>query len=329
MKWSGKRVLVTGAGGFIGSHLCEALVEQGADVTALIRYSSRTDCGNLDYLDKNHRQNINSIAGNIEDASFVDGLVKGKEVVFHLAALIGIPYSYSAPRSYLRTNVEGTVNLLEAVRKFPVESLVHTSTSEVYGTAIYTPIDEAHPLQGQSPYSASKIAADHFVDSYVRCFGINVVTIRPFNTFGPRQSERAVIPTVISQVLSQPEIRMGSLSPIRDFVYVTDTVDAFLKAASTPEAIGKTIHIGTGTGISISTLAGTVMDQLNCKKKIIVDQERERPKNSEVFELLCNPALANKLLKWVPKTPFNDGLKHTVAFIQKHLDRYRPAHYVT
>jgi len=320
MSWSGKKVLVTGAAGFIGSHLCEALLDLGADVTALIRYSSQSNYGNLEFLDKNQIDSLNIISGNIEDASFVQESTKGKDIVFHLAALIGIPYSYSAPRSYLRTNVEGTLNLLEAIRKFPIESLVHTSTSEVYGTAKYVPIDEKHLLQAQSPYAASKIAADKFVDSYVKSFGIRAVTLRPFNNFGPRQSVRAVIPAVISQALSCPEIKIGDLEPVRDFLFVTDTVNAFLKAADSPQALGKTIHVGTGSGISISEVVSSVLKILNIKKPIIHEETRVRPKNSEVLKLVCSPDYARSVLGWEPTVSFEDGLRETVVFFEKHLE---------
>src|SRR5437867_3255020 len=219
MSWRSKRVLVTGAGGFIGSHLCEALLATGAEVTAMLRYSSRCDWGNLEFLPPEDKSRLKVVAGNIEDSDFVAQQVKGKEVIFHLAALIAIPYSYLAPRSYVRTNVEGTLNVLEAARNYGVEKVVHTSTSETYGTALYVPIDEKHPLQGQSPYSASKIGADKIAESYHRSYELPVATIRPFNTFGPRQSARAIIPTIISQALSQSEIKLGSLDPVRDLSY--------------------------------------------------------------------------------------------------------------
>ena len=230
MNWTGKKILVTGAGGFIGSHLCETLIEVGANVTALIHYNSRNDWGNLEFLSSQHKAALRVVAGNIEDSNFVIRQVKGQTVVFHLAALIAIPYSYIAPLSYVRTNVEGTLAVLEAARMHDVEQIVHTSTSETYGTALYTPIDEKHPLQGQSPYSASKIGADKIAESFYRSFNLPVVTVRPFNTYGPRQSARAVIPTIISQALTQSEIRLGALDPVRDLNYVKDTVQGFIKA---------------------------------------------------------------------------------------------------
>ncbi len=244
--WTGKKVVVTGAGGFIGSHLVEALAMAGASVTAVVRYNSGSLIGNLAFLDPQVLDMVRIASGNIEDSDFMYRTIEGQEIVLHLAALIAIPYSYEAPRSYVRTNIEGTLNVLEAARRYGVARVVHTSTSEVYGTALRVPIDETHPLQGQSPYSASKIAADKLAESYFRSFETPVVTLRPFNTFGPRQSARAFIPTIISQALSRDEIRLGSLTPERDMTFVSDTVAGFMAAALTPGIDGMTINLGTG-----------------------------------------------------------------------------------
>ena len=267
MKWANKKVLVTGAGGFIGSHLCEALLGRGADITALIRYTSHSDWGNLEFIQPDKKQKeFKVVAGNIEDSDFVARQVKGMDVVFHLAALIAIPYSYIAPLSYIRTNVEGTLNVLEATRKYEVERVVHTSTSETYGTAIYTPIDENHPLQGQSPYSASKIGADKIAESYYLSFDLPVATIRPFNTYGPRQSARAVIPTIITQVLTNNEVFLGALNPVRDITFVKDTVEGFIKVAESEQAIGEVINVGSGTGLSIGEIAAEILSIMKCQK---------------------------------------------------------------
>jgi NAD dependent epimerase/dehydratase len=324
---SGKRVLVTGAGGFIGSHLCEGLLELGADVTAMIHYSSRGDWGSLEFLAPKHKSALRVVAGNVEDGDFVSRQVKGKEVVFHLAALIAIPYSYLAPLSYVRTNVEGTLNVLEAVRRHDVARIVHTSTSETYGTAKYTPIDEHHPLKGQSPYSASKIGADKIAECYYLSFGVPVATIRPFNTYGPRQSARAVIPTIISQALTQEKIQLGSLEPVRDLTYVEDTVEGFIKIAETDEAIGDVINVGSGKGISIGELAETVLAVMHLKKPVTVDQARIRPVKSEVFTLLANNAKAAATVGWTPRHSLQQGLAKTIEFVSGNLDLYKSDSY--
>jgi NAD dependent epimerase/dehydratase len=328
MQWSRKKVLVTGAGGFIGSHLCEALVDQGANVTAMIRYTSRSDCGNLELLPAEKKAALQVVAGNVEDSAFVNGVVKGKEVIFHLAALIAIPYSYIAPSSYVRTNVEGTLNILEAARSFGVSRVVHTSTSETYGTAAYTPIDEKHPLQGQSPYSASKIGADKLVESYHCSFGLPVATIRPFNTYGPRQSARAVIPTIISQALTQPAVQLGALEPVRDLTYVNDTVQGFVKVAASEKAIGQTVNVGFGEGISVGALAETILELMGSEKTIIQDEERLRPSTSEVYTLICDNRKARELCGWQPRYALREGLRETIDFISTHLSMYRPDRYV-
>lgn len=327
--WTGIKVLVTGAGGFIGSHLCEELVEAGAEVTGMIRYSSRSgnDWGNLEFLDEEKRSEIRVVAGNIEDPFYVESQVRGKEVVFHLAALIAIPYSYVAPLSYVRTNIDGTVNVLEAARKSGHTRVVHTSTSETYGSALYTPIDEKHPLQGQSPYSASKIGADKMAESYSRSFETPVTTVRPFNTFGPRQSARAVIPTIISQALEEPKIRLGSQSPIRDLTYVRDTVEGFLRIGASESAIGETINIGQGKGISIGDLAAKILGIMGCDKPVVTDETRIRPADSEVLQLLCDNTRARELVGWSPRHSLEDGLRQTIEFISGNRDLFRAAQY--
>ncbi|MBD2327819.1 GDP-mannose 4,6-dehydratase [Alkalinema sp. FACHB-956] len=325
--WTGKQVLVTGAGGFIGSHLCEALVEAGAEVTAMIHYSSRSDWGNLEFLPQDYKKSLQVVSGNIEDSDFVMRQVKGKAIVFHLAALIGIPYSYVAPRSYLKTNIEGTLNVVEAARHFDLERIVHTSTSETYGTAIYTPIDEQHPLQGQSPYSASKIAADKMAESYYLAFGLPVSTIRPFNTYGPRQSARAVIPTIISQAFTQPSIRLGSLDPVRDLNFVKDTVSGFIKVAESESCIGQVTNVGYGKGITIGELAHTILSLMGVDKPIEADQARVRPSNSEVFTLICNNSKAAEIANWQPQYSLEQGLQATIDFVQANLNFFKTDQY--
>lgn len=328
MQWSDKKVLVTGAGGFIGSHLCETLLDLGAEVTAMIRYTSRSDWGNLELLPREKKAALHVVAGNIEDNAFVNGVVKGKEVVFHLAALIAIPYSYVAPASYVRTNVEGTLNIIEAARTFGTGRVVHTSTSETYGTARYTPIDEEHPLQGQSPYSASKIAADKLVESYHCTFGLPVATIRPFNTYGPRQSARAVIPAIISQALTQPTVRLGALEPVRDVTYVQDTIQGFIKVAESDRVVGSTVNVGFGEGVSIRALAETILELMESDKRIIQDAERLRPSTSEVYTLVCDNSKVRELCGWKPSYALREGLRKTIDFVSTHLSMYRPEQYV-
>lgn len=327
MKLKGKRILVTGAGGFIGSHLCEELLAAGAEVTAMIRYNSRGDWGHLEFLTRPMQAALRVVAGNIEDGDFVATQVKGQEVVFHLAALIGIPYSYVAPLSYVRTNVEGTLNVLEAARRFDVERVIHTSTSEAYGTALYTPIDEVHPLQAQSPYAASKIGADKLAESYFRAYGLPVATIRPFNTYGPRQSARAVIPTIVSQAITEPEIRLGSLEPVRDLTYVKDTVTAFISVAEADQSVGNTINVGTGTGVSIAELAAVVKRLVGCDKPVVEDPERLRPDLSEVMNLICDNRKAAQITGWRPIRLLEEGLSETISFIDANLNVYKPGRY--
>ena len=321
------KVFVTGAGGFIGSHLCSYLIQLGADVTAMLHYNSRSDWANLEFLPKEEKASLQIVRGNVEDAGFMDRHIKGMDTVFHLAALIGIPYSYEAPLSYIRSNIEGTVNVLEAVRKFDVGRLVHTSTSETYGTARYTPINEDHPLQAQSPYSATKISADKLAESYYRSFEVPVTTLRPFNTYGPRQSARAVIPTIISQLLTEDEVRLGELRPVRDFNYVEDTVRGFIAAATTPAAVGKVINVGHGKGIAIGDLVRILMKIMNVEKSIVADKERIRPKDSEVFELVCDNSRAKELMGWSPKVSLREGLGRCVEFVEANAHLYKSGRY--
>ena len=325
--WHRKDVLVTGAGGFIGSHLVERLVAEGANVRAFVRYNSRGDAGLLRLVPKEVIQLVQIVAGDIRDADAISKAVEGRQVVFHLGALISIPYSYQNPFEVAEANILGTLNILMACTKLKVERLIHTSTSEVYGTALRVPIDENHPLQGQSPYSASKIGADKLAESFHCAYKLPVMTVRPFNTFGPRQSARAVIPTIITQALTQSVISLGNLETTRDFTYVDDTVDGFTKAAETPGVEGKTINLGTGFEIKIGTLVEKIVSLVGSSAHIEVDASRLRPANSEVQRLLSNNALARATLGWAPRTSLEDGLKLTVEWIKEHLHLYRIGSY--
>lgn len=323
MSLKGKRTLVTGASGFIGSHLVQRLVAEGATVRALSHYRSHPGLHNLEFLSAEEIATVEVIRGDIRDPFIVRQSVIGCEVVFHLAALIAIPYSYAAPASYVSTNVLGTLNILEACRAEGISRLVHTSTSECYGTAKYTPIDEDHPLQGQSPYSATKIGADKLVESYYRSFGLDAVTVRPFNTYGPRQSARAVIPTIISQLLAKaPVLRLGALSPIRDLTYVSDTVEGFVRAASVTGLAGEVINLGTGKGISIEKLARLIMDMLKVEVPIENDKMRVRPDRSEVMALISNNRKADQLLHWRPDVPLEGGLGRTIDYISRYSEQF-------
>jgi len=326
MNWQGKRVLVTGAGGFIGSHLTERLITLGAETRALVHYRSDGSWGWLDRSE--HKDNVEVVAGDVRDRDTVAQAIRGSEVVFHLAALIAIPYSYHAPLSYVRTNIEGTLNVLQAARDVDAELVVHTSTSEVYGTARYVPIDEGHPLQGQSPYSASKIGADKLAEAFHQSFGLPVATIRPFNTYGPRQSERAVIPAIITQALTQPEVRLGNLEPTRDFNYVADTVEGFIRIASCPEAVGRVVNIGTGQEISIGSLCSEILHQLGKSGlPVVSDAKRVRPEQSEVDRLCADNRLARETLDWQPSHTLKQGISNTIEWIRDNLERSRPNTY--
>jgi len=327
VKWNDKEVLVTGAGGFIGSHLVDNLLSKGANVTAFVHYNARNDWGMLEGRYNDKTPNLNVIAGDVTDSLFVKKAVSEKEYVFHLAALIGIPYSYTAPESYVNTNVKGTLNVMQACLESGVDRVVHTSTSEVYGTAQYTPIDERHPLQGQSPYSASKIGADKIAESFYYSFDVPVTIMRPFNTYGPRQSTRAVIPTIITQALTSNEIKLGSLTPVRDLTYVTDTVQGFIKMAESKKTAGKTINTGSGRGITIGDLADIIIKLINPNISIVCEKVRVRPEKSEVMELLCDNRLALKLAGWQPEYTLEQGLTQTIEWMKTHISSYKPGVY--
>jgi NAD dependent epimerase/dehydratase len=317
----GATVLVTGAGGFIGSHLAESLVRAGARVRGLVHYNA---LGSWGWLDSSPlRSEMQVVAGDICDRDSVRRAADGISVIFHLAALIAIPYSYHAPASYVRTNIDGTLNVLQAARELGVSRVVHTSTSEVYGTARYAPIDEAHPQQGQSPYSATKIGADKLAEAFHLSFGLPVVTVRPFNTFGPRQSARAVIPTIIVQCLAGLPVRLGNLHPTRDMNYVANTVDGFMAAAVAPGAIGRTVNLGSGQEISIGDLARLIGELTGRPAEVQEDAERLRPQGSEVERLLADNRLARELLDWTPAVALEEGLVRTIEWIREHQERYR------
>ncbi len=326
--WNGKRVLVTGAGGFIGSHLTELLVREGAAVRAMVHYNSSGTWGLLDQLSPDTLKSVEVIRGDVRDPFFCRRAAEGRSVVFHLAALIAIPYSYVAPADYIATNVGGTLNILEAAREAEVDKVVHTSTSETYGTARYTPIDEAHPLQGQSPYSASKIGADKLAESYFLSFRTPVATIRPFNTFGPRQSARAVIPTIISQLASGADrLRLGSLEPVRDFTYVEDTAAGFMAVAESERSTGEVLNVGAGRGITIGDLAKLAMEIMGRQVEIETEGERVRPEASEVFRLICSADKAKRATGWEPGFSIREGLERTVEYVRSNLHRYKPSIY--
>ena len=318
-----KNILITGADGFIGSHLTELLVHEGYRVKAFAYYNSFNSWGWLDTLPKPVLEQIEVFCGDIRDPNGVATAMEGCDTVFHLAALIAIPFSYHSPDSYVDTNIKGTLNVLQAARRLSIERLLVTSTSEVYGTAQYVPIDEKHPFQGQSPYSATKIGADRLAESFYRSFQLPVTIVRPFNTYGPRQSLRAVIPTIITQLLGgKEEIHLGSLSPTRDFNYVKDTVNGFLQIALSGQTVGEEINIATQQEISIGDLANELIAQINPAARIVCDEERLRPKMSEVNRLLGSNEKIRRLTAWAPKYTFSQGIAETVSFFREHLNEY-------
>ncbi len=322
-----KHILVTGAGGFIGSHLVERLLKEGAKVRAFVRYNSRGDPGLLKLLPPEKYSRLEIIAGDLRDAHAILDAVSGCQLVFHLGALISIPYSYHYPVDVAETNFMGTLNILMACRARKIERLIHTSTSEVYGTARQVPISEAHPLQGQSPYSASKIGADKLAESFYCTYNLPVVTVRPFNTFGPRQSARAIIPTIISQALSRSTIRLGSLEMSRDFTYVDDTVSGFLAAAQAEGVEGEVFNLGTGVDIRISDLAKAIIKKIGNPIKIMVELQRLRPEKSEVMRLISDNEAARTRLGWQPEVSLDQGLDKTIEWIKGHLDFYQIGKY--
>ena len=310
-----KKILITGAAGFIGSHLAELCVQKGYNVTAFDIYNSENSCGWLE--NSKYKKDINIVLGDIRDYNSVNKVVKNKDIVFHLAALIGIPYSYSSPLSYLKTNVDGAYNILENSKRSNIEQLIMTSTSEVYGSAQYSPIDEKHPLVGQSPYSASKIAADQLAISYFRSFKLPVKILRPFNTYGPRQSQRAIIPTIISQCLNSNIIRLGNLKPKRDFLYVSDTCQAFLNIVRTKNFFGEVFNVGSAQDISINDLVQNIKKLTNTNLQVKIEKKRIRPSSSEVGRLICNSKKIRKNLKWKKRVEFDEGLKKTIEWFIK------------
>jgi NAD dependent epimerase/dehydratase len=324
MELRGKKVLVTGADGFIGSHLVEALLEEGANVTAFVYYNSFSNWGWLDTFPKDKLSKIKVFQGDIRDGNCVREAVKDVEVVFHLAALIAIPYSYYAPESYVDTNIKGTLNVLQASKDFGIEKVLVTSTSEVYGTAKYVPIDELHPFQGQSPYSATKIGADRIAESFYRSYDLPVTIVRPFNTYGPRQSARAVIPTIITQLLAgKTEIKLGNLTPTRDFNYVKDTANGFVEIAKSDKTVGQEINIATGVEISVGDIFEELRLQINENARVVNDEIRLRPEKSEVDRLLGSNKKILELTNWTPKYNLKEGLKETIAWLRNNLDKYK------
>jgi len=324
MNWQEQKVLVTGAGGFIGSHLVERLVTLKAAVRAFVRYNSKGTCGHIDSLAPQTKEKLEVIAGDLRDPEAVRAACKDVTIVFHLGALVAIPYSYVHPVEVVQTNVLGTLNVLCAARDCGVKQVVHTSTSEVYGTARYVPIDEKHPLCGQSPYSASKIGADQLAESFFRSFELPVAIIRPFNTYGPRQSARAVIPSVITQVISRGTVYIGATHPTRDLTYVDDTVEAFVKIAECPEAIGKVTNVGSGKEATIRDLVNLIFSIVGKDAKVVFDPARLRPPRSEVERLLADTSRMKEITGWRPSVSLEDGLRKTIDWISDHFSLYRP-----
>ena len=323
--WSGRKVLVTGGDGFIGSHLMERLLKEGAEVAALAHYNP---FGKRGWLDKSAASEVEILLGDVRDQERVYNAVKGRDVVFHLAALIGIPYSYEAPESYVQVNVQGTYNVANACRRAEVSRMVHTSTSEVYGSARYVPIDEKHPLQPQSPYSATKIGGDMLAMSFWHAFETPVAVVRPFNTYGPRQSARAVIPTILSQLHSgAKEIQLGNTTPTRDFNYVEDTVSGFLAVAQCDKALGEVVNVGSGREISIGDLIRLLIEVSGKEAEAVVDPARLRPEGSEVERLLCDNTRAKEWCNWAPEFTLEEGLTRTSEWVAANLDSFRSKTY--
>jgi len=328
MNWQNKKILVTGAGGFIGSHLTESLVRLGARVRAFVRYNSRNDKGCLDAFPPEVKGALEIYVGDLKDPSAVRQAVRGVDLVFHLGALIAIPYSYVNPMDFVQTNVVGAANVLNACLDSEVERVVHTSTSEVYGTLHYVPIDEQHPIIGKSPYAASKIGADQLALSYHRSFGLRVTVIRPFNTYGPRQSLRAIIPTIITQALNGDGIRLGALHPTRDFNYVADIVNGFQKAVSLESTIGETINLGAGREVSILQLCEIIRCLVGRDIPIVREERRVRPAASEVERLICDNFKARQMLEWQPRLTLEEGLKKTIEWVEHHSGQRQTLEYV-
>ncbi len=324
----GKKVLVTGAAGFIGSHLTERLTLLGARTSAFVRYNSRNSWGFIDSFPDQVKREIEIISGDVRDTDAVRKSCKGKDLVFHLAALIGIPYSYVNPRDVVATNVGGTLNLLTAAAESEVGRIIVTSTSEIFGTAQYVPIDEKHPLQPQSPYAATKIAADKLAESFYATYRLPVVILRPFNTYGPRQSMRAVIPTIINQLLAGDEVKLGNLNPTRDLTFVEDTVEGFLLAASAPNIEGESINLGVGSEVSVGDLAKTISRLMGKEPNIRQEKTRQRSDPSEVQRLVSNNAKARSLLNWAPHVSLDEGLQKTIAWMATNLNMYKVDSYV-
>lgn len=324
MRWENKRVLITGADGFIGSHLVERLAAEGAEVKAFVYYNSFNSWGWLDTLPRQTMNKVEVFAGDVRDPHGIQKASERVDVIFHLAALIGIPFSYHSPDSYVDTNIKGTLNILQAARKNGVKKVVHTSTSEVYGTAQYTPIDEAHPVNPQSPYAATKSAADELALSFYRSFDLPVAVLRPFNTFGPRQSARAIIPTILSQICAgRGTIKLGNLGSRRDFNYVSDTVEAFLKVAEAGQTVGQVFNAGSNTEVSIRELVDLVQSITKKRIKVVTECERLRPDKSEVERLVCDAGKLRSVCGWKSQVSLEEGLKSTLAWIRKNVNRYK------
>lgn len=324
-----EKILVTGGAGFIGSHLTEALVRNNYKVKALIHYNSFGSVGNLGFVPKDILKDVEIVCGDVQDFSFIKKISKGADAIIHLAALIGIPYSYEAVSSYINTNITGTHNILQSALENNISQVIHTSTSEVYGSAEYVPMDEKHPLKAQSPYSATKISADKIAESYWRSFDLPVSIIRPFNTYGPRQSSRAVIPTILGQLIRHyRQISVGSYFPIRDFTYVADTANAYISMLGNKKSIGEIINIGSGSGISIAdliSLSCRILNRSNCKT--IKENERVRPRKSEVSRLICDNKKAKEILGWEPQVNLDAGLRRVISFIEKNKEFYQTEGY--